>query len=213
MKRIPPGKILKALTGEVLLARVRLAKVEGTLASAKEQVQATRQRRKAAKLAARRAKKRFRLIQEKNARAKVFLAQLESQLAQFNQSPAPNRPRGTTGNRKAIAPRRNPAAAPNLPRLKTVSQPARRRHRKRSHALVPDPALTILPPVTDSMEVPITVIPRSSNKATAQIVRRVEEIFTGEKLAEPSRAGKIAAVTKNITGAKDVSPPNQQDTP
>jgi hypothetical protein len=211
MKRLQPKKILKALAGEALLARVRLTKAESRLATAKEQVQITRQRRKAAKLAARRAKKRFRLLQEKTAKAKLFLAQLESQLAQLQQGSIPRVAPKTAGRKTTAASRRKTAGAIKPPRSKTGCKPARSQASGEAGAL-PFAAASFLP-ATDHMEVPVTVIPQSSSKATAHIVRQVKEIFTGEKLAKPGKQGKIAKAAKITTGAETVPPSNHPETP
>jgi hypothetical protein len=181
MKQIQPKHIMKALTGEILLAQVRLAKVEQSLAVAKEQWQAARERRKAAKLAVRRAKKRVRLTQERTAKTKLFLAQLENQLAQFS------KPAGPAKGAKARC-RTTVAAACRQLEPATGAIAKRIRSAGRSKARVGQVAAAAgLVPV-GTMEVPVAVIPPSSSKATAHIVRQVEEIFTGERLVSLNKS-------------------------
>src|SRR5215813_12843815 len=76
-RTVTPDKFVS----EIQLARLRLAKTESQLVSAKEQARLAKRRRKEAKLAARRAKKQARQAKREFVQAKLALAEAEEKLA------------------------------------------------------------------------------------------------------------------------------------
>jgi hypothetical protein len=198
-------------SGEIQLARVRLAQAEGQLATAREQARLARRRRKEAKQAARRAKKEVRLVKEQVAEAELALAELETRVAQFHQNPAPAKPRKTPLRKTAVAAaRKSPArAAAREPRdTLGIRKPAVRRRKSKLKTGPADEAGRGSITALEDLEIPVTVVPPSASKATAQIVREIEEIFTGETRAgSPVAAGVSASMT-----AEDQNPPAPDQT-
>jgi hypothetical protein len=198
------------LMGEVRLARLQLAKAESQLVEAKEQARLARRRRKEAKQNARRAKKQVRQAKENVDEVKLALAKIEAKLVRPNPTRSKRNSRRSPAKKIVAAPsRKNPVVAvvapPRKP-LKVRKPVARRPKFKRK----PGPAgktakrATI---VTRDLETPIHLIPPEISKATGQIVKGVEKIFTGESLAEA--AVGTGAQAKMTPPDRHPSTPNQ----
>jgi septal ring factor EnvC (AmiA/AmiB activator) len=91
------------LTGEIQLARIRLARAESQLKTAKEQARLAKRRRKEAKEAARRAKKQARLAKHELAEAKLVLGEAEKKLALARQTAARAKARKKGAAKKAAS--------------------------------------------------------------------------------------------------------------
>ena len=175
MKSLPSAQTAPDLAGAVERARRRLAKAEAQLARAKELARLARQRRKAAKQAARRAKRRAKQLKASVAVAQRALAELEIRL-----------PKGPAKHTVAIPRRKNSrlAVALQAGASSIIQKPSRRRLRSQTPV---KPAGETVPgalPVPQALVTPVLIVPPEDSKATPQIVRGVEEIFTGEIQAE-----------------------------
>ena len=113
MKAPQQNSTSQKLTGEIQLARIRLAKAENQLKSAKQQARMARRRRKEAKQAARRAKKQTKLAKQELAEAKLALAEAEEKLLL---------------SRKHAARTKTKKAATKKPTTKKPTTLARRKH-------------------------------------------------------------------------------------
>ena len=209
MKLVQQTNSSQRLIGEVQLARIRLEQAECQLTTAREQARLARRRRKVAKQAARRAKKGARLAKEQVAGAKLALAELEAGLAQLNQTPVQRKPRKTLAKSAAAAPRRkSPVQAAAIESRETLKmrKPAVRRVKSK-------PALTgeagnssITAP--GELNPPVAVVPPPVSKATEQIIKGVEEIFTEEIEAE----SPVETGVQETLAPQDQNPPTQNQT-
>ena len=201
MKTLEPKVSSQKLSDAIQLARLRLAK-------AKERAHLARQRRKTAKLAARQAKKRLKSAKEQVVEAKLALAEVEAKLAQLQQAPVKPKPRRKLTKKVAVVPRQKktvPTVVARSPEIVKAKKPVARRTKARSkvtsiHTAVVPPAI-----VPNELESPVAVIPALDSKATAQIVKGVEEIFTAENPAE-TFADPGAAENVSPTAESAVTP-------
>lgn len=153
------------------------------MATAKEQARLARQRRKEAKQAARQAKKQARLAKAQVAEAKLALTELKTRLARpIKPTPVRRKPRSLAVKKVAVAPRqKSPVADVAAPPRKTlkVSQPVARRTTAKRKVVPTSKAVKRSLAVPHELETPVAIISPADSKATAQIVKGVEEIFTG----------------------------------
>jgi len=202
MKALDSKTLSQRLAGNIQLARVRLAKAESQLLTAKEQARRARRRRKQAKLAARRAKKRARLARREVTEAKLALAQAEARLASFNQRPLKTKPRKKPARKAAAAPGQNipvRTAAICSRAVSKIKKPvARRTKAKPAVSPIPD-AATIPGPVSLELETPVAVLPPSEQKPTQLIVKGVEEIFVQEPGASPVQPRPQSTINRQET--------------
>ena len=105
MKTSAPKNSPQRLFGEIQLARLRVAKAESQLESAKEQARLARRRRKEAKLAARHAKKQARLAKREVTDAKLALAEVEDKLARSKQREGRTKAVKRPAKKTVVAPR------------------------------------------------------------------------------------------------------------
>lgn len=196
--------------GEAQLARLNLAKAESELMTAKVQARLARQRRKDAKRAARYAKKRARQAKANVAAAKLALEELEARLARPRAIKAKSRRHRKPVKKIAAASRRKSSVAvdntkPNAT-LK-VKKPVVRRTRSKRKPGPAGKAGKKSATVSRNLETPIVMIPPEVSKATVQIVKEVEKIFTGETGMEASV--ETGAQARIAPPDKNSSPPNQ----
>jgi len=132
MKAVTLKNSPKKLIGEIQFARLRVARAESQLTSAKEQVRIARRRRKEAKQAARRAKKEARLAKREFTDAKLAVAELEEKLSRSEQRAAraktkPKLVRKSANHNRGKKPAAN--AVPGSPKKKTAGKPRKPRTR------------------------------------------------------------------------------------
>jgi hypothetical protein len=209
MKAVQQSDTTQKLMGEARLARLNLAKAESELTTAKELARLARQRRKEAKRAARRAKKRARQAKENVAGAKLALEELEARLARPHAIKANSRPRRKPVKKIAAAPRRkSPVAVDDAkpPVTLKVTKPVVRRTRSKRKLSPAGKAAKKSAAVSRDLEAPIAMIPPEVSKATVQIVKEIEGIFTGE--TETGASVETGAQASIAPPDKNPSPPN-----
>lgn len=211
MKTNPPTDTPQKLSSEVHLARLRLAQVESRLTTAREQARLARRRRKEAKQAARRAKKEARLAKEQVAGAKLALAELEARLAQLRQAQIQRKPRRPSAKKVAVAPRRkSPVRAAVIESRETLKlrKPIVRQAKSKAKSVLTGEAGKSSITAPGESETPVVVVPPPVGKPTDQIVKGVEESFTGEIQAE----SPVEPGVQESLAPQDENPPTPNQT-
>ena len=184
------------IIGEVHLARIRLARAECQLGSAKQQSRLARRRRKEAKLAACRAKKQARQAKKELSEAKLALAQAEDKLTRLKQRPF----RIKSGKKSVAAPQKKKPSRPAAIRLRASvkrAKPAPRSTPKRK-------ATTRPIRVPGDVETPVATDSALVGMPTHQIEKGVEEI-----LATDSPTHAALAPTPQPPEEEHSSTPNE----
>jgi len=202
MKALDSKTASQQLAGNVDLARIRLAKAESQLLTAKEQARLSRRRRKEAKLAARRAKKQVRLAKQEVTEAKLALAQAEAKLASLNQRPHKIKTRKKPTKKAAAVPGQKTAArtaAISSRAVSKIKKPVARRTKSKPAVSPIRDAVTIPGPVSLELETPVAVLPPSEQKPTQLIVKGVEEIFVQEPGTSPEQPRPQSTINRQET--------------
>ena len=202
MKALDSKATSQQLAGNVDLARIRLAKAESQLLTAKEQARLARRRRKEAKLAARRAKKQVRLAKQEVTEAKLALGQAEAKLASLKQRPLKIKTRKKpTGKAAAVPGQKVPVrtAAMSSRAVSKIKKPVARRTKAKPAVGPIQDAPTIPATVSLELETPIEVLPLSEQLPTQQVVKGIEEIVAQQTGAMPERPGTESTINKQET--------------
>ena len=145
MNKSRPATGSQRLVSEIQLARIRLANVESSLDSAREQARVAKRRRKEAKQAARRARKQVKQAKADQQEAKQILLAAEEKLALASQ-------------RAAVARRR--AKAPKAAKA-TAAEPGQRQKATPPRRSQPEPGpvepVVVVQPDVPGAEQPITI--------------------------------------------------------
>ena len=184
------------ILSKVHLARIRLAKAVGQLATAKEVARVARRRRKEVKQAARRTKKQVRLAKREVTEAKLVVAKAEEELSRYNER-ADKTKSASKASKKTVAtphakelPWPATSASPKsvTPR-KAKLQPGSRKARSTSAPVV----------VPRKMESPVGTAPSASELPTGQIVKTIAKLSAVDVPAEapgtpnrwPDQSGRV----------------------
>jgi hypothetical protein len=165
MNRSRPATSSQRLASEIQLARIRLAKAESSLDSAREQSRVAKRRRKEAKQAARRARKQVKEAKADLREAKQVLLAAEEKLALARQRAAlaRRRAKATEAAKATVAGpgQRKKAAPPRRSRLVVSAvTPAPGRAKKRQPKPGPvEPAFPIQQPAVPGANEPLTLPP------------------------------------------------------
>jgi len=198
--KTPKGTIAPdKLTGEIQLARIRLARAESQLKSAKEQARLAKRRRKEAKQAARRAKKQARLAKRGLAEAKLALAEIEGKLARANRTTVKAEARKNAAARAAAKlQKKQPSRSPASPAPKSVN-PQQAPPKSTQPSSGAGPAVEGAPPAA------ATSMPRESAVVAAG---QADEARLG-KAAEPEKPiepDPMSRATQNKAGIHNHQP-------
>jgi len=183
MKTADSKTASRQLAGEVELARLRMAKAESQLKSAKAQARLARRRRKEAKATARRAKKQARLAKQEFVEAEQALAEAEAKLLRSRKSTVKGK-RKKAAARKAVVGRKKevrPVASASQKSVKPrVNQPTlakRTSNAKRQVRMAAQPI----------------AVPRDVETPTAAASPGGENLIQTEKASGESLPGEAAA--------------------
>jgi len=209
MKALDSKTASQQLAGNVDLARIRLAKAESQLLTAKEQARLSRRRRKEAKLAARRAKKQVRLAKQVVTEAKLALAQAEAKLASLNQRPHKIKTRKKPTKKAAAVPGQKTAArtaAISSRAVSKIKKPVARRTKAKPEVSPIQDAPTFPATVSLELETPIEVLPLSEQLPTQQVVRGIEKIVAQDTGALSEQPGTESTINKQDVLTDQPSP-------